>query len=237
MVENYESVSLVAFLTLPPPAVLKLWTVAFDEDPTDFRSMPSGQSFVQSNVDRYTVRLTSQPNRIDLSIAGLASIPPRIPAPDIGKIDQAIAFAQSKMAKLISLLKVGRAAAVIQGYTAVQEQAQTVTVLRSWLPELNIPQAATDLSYSITVPLKSNLNENRTVVQLCRWQSVQMQLLEIPGVGAAQPKATEPVFAAQAYIDVFGKELELLDDDAAEKAFDEVAERAVRIIQGGLDEL
>lgn len=242
MVEAFESVLLVTFLHVPPPGALKLWGMAFDEEPTGYQTPPPGpsalpaQANVQGTVDGYAITLGVQPGRVDLNISAPHPVPPKVPPPPLGELQTAIDFAIARMTKLLPSLKVGRAAIVIQGHTVTESEEKSVDVLRRWLPTVNIPARTTDLTYQVTVPVASTVRDGRELNQLCRWQSVQMQMIEFH-IGGVAPKSITGAFAALAYIDVFGKDLEVMDDATALDALNEVAGRAKVLANGGIDGL
>lgn len=243
MVDNFESVLLVAFLHLPPPSgALRLWATAFDEEPTGYQTPGPGPSVVpahanvQGIVGDYAIRLVVQPGRVDLSISAPDSMPPNVPSPPLGDLQSAIDFAIARMSKLLPILKVGRTAMVIQGYTVTESEEKSVDAIRSWLPNVAIPAGSTDLTYQVTVPFASKVQEGRKLNQLCRWQSVQMQIVEFQ-IGAAPPKQINSAFAALAYIDVFGRDMEEMDGAMALEALNEVAGRAKVLVTGGIDGL
>ncbi|HLZ75525.1 hypothetical protein [Phenylobacterium sp.] len=243
MVEAFENVLLVAFLHVPPPGALKLWSAAFDEEPTGYQTPPPGlspihnQALVQGNVDGYAVTLGVQSARVDINISAPNPTQPMVPPPSVGDLQTAIDFAIARMAKLLPNLKVGRAAMVVQGHTATESDEKSIEVIRGWLPTLKIPDQSTDVTYQVTVPRASTVRDGRLINQLCRWQSVQMQMIQFQ-IGTAMPsKPVSGAFVAVVYIDVFGKDLEVMDDEAALAALKEVSERAAILASGGINEL
>jgi hypothetical protein len=237
MVEAFESILLVVFLNTPAPGALKLWAKAFDEDPTGFNSGMAGSSSVQGSVGGYSVTLSVQTTRVDINVAGAVTQPPRAPPTPVGDLSVAVDFAFTRMKTLIPELNVGRAAMVIQGHTLTANDTETISTLRNMLPSAAVPNDAVDLSYQVTVPRNSELKPGRVINQLCRWQSVQLQVLQFQIGDPNQTKAIESKPAALVYVDVFARDMEGLDDQSAMEAVEEVGGRAMELITRGFDEL
>jgi hypothetical protein len=102
------------------------------------------------------------------------------------------------------------------------------------LPNVLFPESAQEAIYQIVVPRESSV-AGRRLKQLCKWQTLVMQLLEVQ-VGAAQPsQAVNQRFVVHQYADIFSEAVEILDGDRAFEALKEVASIAYEIIRDGYD--
>ena len=235
MADNYESIQLVAFLSVPPSEdALAIWQKAFGQPPSSFSTQMPGSTQAQGIIGAHSVTLVVQPIRVDVVVAGNSVGAPSPVPPVLTDLDSGLQLALTQMLKVVPLLKVGRAAAVIQGHTICSSGVDTVVELQKSLPGVRIPNACADLSYQVIVPRDSTRSHNRKLNQLCRWQTIQMQMFQLQPQAFSALNAT---FAAHTYIDIYGVDMEQLTDAEAASAVDEVAGRAKEIILGGLNEL
>lgn len=236
MPAQYESIQLVAFLLVPPTGdALAIWMKVIGQTPSSFSTQAPGVTQAQGVVGTHIITLLVQATRVDVIVAADPAGGHTATPPALVDLDSALQLALARMHDVVPMLKVGRAAAVIQGHTVCATGPDTVVELLKSLPGVRVPKDAADLTYQVVTPYSSPLMPSRKINQLCRWQTVQMQLLQIQptSIGMTTPVA----ITAHTYIDVYGVDMEQLSDGDALAAVDEVATRAKQIMLGGLNEL
>jgi hypothetical protein len=237
MVEAFESVLLAAFLRGAPPNALRLWNTAFENDPSAFQTPSSGPSFARGTVGEYGVTVSAQPGRVDITFTGTEPGTAQMTPPALGNLRETLDFALSALPKTIPMLEVMRLAVVIQGHTATKDSAEAIELIKTWLPGIPTPDGATEITYQVVVPKKSELVPGRELTQICRWETVRFQTLEIQLGAAGLPASREGSMAAHRYIDVYSKDPELLDAANALSAAKEIASVALNLANGGINDL
>lgn len=112
---------------------------------------------------------------------------------------------------------------------------------RSDVPDFPVPDGAAEGVYQISVPRFSRTTPTRRLVRLCRWQSVQLQFLQVAiqqqvqAVQHLSPVAA--LYATHVYIDVFGEAMEALTPKEGMESLTEVAEMALNLFRDGYDAL
>jgi len=235
MVRNVESFQLAAFLHgLPGLAVQRAWERAFPEQELQaFQSTTPGVATAQGNIGGNEIHLVQQGPRLDVIVRG-AQLVPTAAGAGIINIDQAVSIAKLGLSRLVPDLQVARMAAVIQAPTLTASADEALAVMRDAVPGVVFPDGTIEANYQVVVAAPSGVSHGRVLTQLCRWQTVQMQLLEFQ-VGVAAPRPTSVQHGMLTYIDVFGTSSEAHTADTAVAHLDEVVDRAFIILSGGFN--
>lgn len=230
MVDEYESVQLALFTSAAPAIdALRLWETIFGAYPGGFQTHGPGHTQAQGNVDGLEVVLLVQAERLDIVIFAPVGPPPALPPAPIPDVQKAISDGIAHAEKALPFLKVGRVAAVIQGNCFASTPQDAVARFISLYPECKLPAAANAVTYEFTAPKQSTLNQNRRLMRLCRWQTVQSQLFNLlPGTAQVAQR-----YAVHSYVDVYTEAMEALSTQEVLAGLKEVAHEASTIIAGG----
>jgi|GEM_PF-5270159 hypothetical protein len=240
MVEAVESIQLALFLRDPPTSdALELWDRAVGGKPTGFNTIAPGNTQARGNFAGADLNVIVQQARVDLILQGMPPAPSLSPVPDppiLGDPDGSRLRALDAIKRILPQLVVSRTAAVIQGHTLAADALDAAAKLRKLLPKVPFPDRAQDIIYQIIVPRTSAIAQ-RQLKQLCRWQTLNMQFIQMPLGGLQVPQMTTQRFAVHLYVDIFSEAIETLDSDQALASLNDVVTAAVNLLRGGYDAL
>ena len=240
MVDTFEQIQIVLFLRQQPLVdALKLWSQAFDEPPSAFQTLTAGHTQCQGVVRGTLNTLVVQPARIDLLIqpepivSDTTVLPLSLPDPAISSADGIERLRRAAAGLLIS-----RVACVMQGSSRAGDKASAIKQAGEVIRNLSLPRGASDLTYQITVPKMSSLNEARRIQRLARWQTVQLvHINQTATMGLQSIGAFQSIFGLHTYVDVFVENQEELNSLTVVPVLEEVVAEASAIMTRGYDAL
>jgi hypothetical protein len=236
MIEAVESIQLALFLRGPSSSdALSLWGEVFGATPAGFNTLAPGHTQAQGEISGAQLTLMVQPARVDFLLQG-TGVPGQSVPPAIADASTVLERGLKAVKKVLPTLKVGRTAAVMQGYSLAQDRVDAVGKLKALIPNIPLPGNTEDASYQVVVPRKSGI-ASRQLKQVCRWQTLAVNLVEVLVGGFNAPQVVKQRYALHMYVDVFGDGMESLDEAQASEALEEVAAIAATIFRGGYNEL
>lgn len=235
MAMRIESVQLAGFTSQTTAgSALELWQLAFDDQPNSFSQHHESPVSQAAGVKAgCTVSLSVQPMRVDLVVAGPPAQNPTPAPPPLPDLDQALELGLAAFEKIWPAARVARTAVVFQAHSVWKSGRETVDAIRSLVPGVTFPAECADATYQVVVPTPSGVKSGRVIHQLCRWQTVQLQMLQI-GAQPAPLSAITGVFAAHTYVDIYAEQMEALTSDSMLEAFQEVIGIGRKILEEGL---
>lgn len=238
MVSVIESVQVVLFLNAPTDAsALQLFRSHLGYDPASFQSQMPTQSHASAPLDGVDLVLATQPGRVDLILQPPTTQTPPPQAPGEGKVEAALATVHEAIASLISDLQVGRTATVAQGHEPAGSSEEALAKVRSMVPGLPEIPNMSDVNFQISQRKPSRYAAHRMIKRMVRWETAQVQLLELQVGAAMSPRVVTSGHVAHKYVDVFSELMESLTTAQAIESSLEVTDIAVALLKGSFNDL
>lgn len=230
-----ESIQFALFLRSPGTFnALKLWSQAIETEPAGFNTISKGHTQANGPVEGSNIVLSVQPDRIDLIIQGTALHEGLTPPFELVDAEAAIATGLRYAEIILKSSDTGRVAVVMQRHVMASSWKDANDKLAELLPAAPIPANSQEVSYQLVSPVLSKTVPLTILRRLCRWQTLNIQLLEVQMGGLQSTQIVTNKYSAHLHADVFMETVQNIDADQAMAALKEVAGHAIRIMEDGI---
>lgn len=237
MVLVVESVQVVLFLhTQSPASALDHFQTGFGNSPTAFQTSSPEQSQASVSWDMADLTLFTQPGRVDFLVQPRGAI-----AGPLGhgafRVQEALNSIFSAISKIAPSLSVGRTATVAQGHVPAADADDALAKVREMVPGLPMKPDASDLTFQITQRKPSAIAPHRMVKRMVRWETAQLQYLEMQIGAPVAPRVITQGHMAHKYVDVFSENMEPLSSEQVHESVSEITELARALLIGSFDDI